>query len=99
MTDELQVSPEVTAAIRADLGKGREGLEDTAAAAPGSIDAGEMSAMLASMLGRVTDQAAQVSAACGAIGDQVGVAGAAFWELDAEVAGVFSGPGGPPRAD
>jgi hypothetical protein len=99
VSDELQLSPEVTAAIRADLGKGRQGLEDTASAAPGSVDAGDMSAMLSSMLGRITEQAAQASAACGAIGDQVGVAGAAFWELDAEVASVFSGPGGPPRAD
>ena len=99
MSDELQLSPEVTAAIRADLSKGRQGLEDTASAAPGSVDAGEMSAMLTSMLAKVTDQAAQVSAACGAIGDQVGIAGAAFWELDAEVSSVFSGPGGPPRAD
>lgn len=99
MSGELQVSADVLAAIRGELDKGRQGLEDSASGAPTSIDAGEMSAMLTSMLAKVTEQAATVSAALGAIGDQVGVTGAAFWDLDADVSTVFSGTGGPRRAD
>ena len=99
MSGELRVSPDVVASIRGELDKGRQGLEDSASSAPTSIDAGEMSAMLTSMIGRVTEQAATVSTALGAIGDQVGAASAAFWELDADVSTVFSGAGGSRRAD
>lgn len=97
MSGDLQVSPGVVGSIRAELGKGRQGLEDSAGSAPSSIDAGEMTAMLLSMLSRVTEQAATVSASLGAIGDQVGEAGAAFWETDSEIASVYAG--GPRRAD
>jgi len=47
----------------------------------------------------MAEQAAMVSASLGAIGDQVGEAGAAFWQTDAEVAANYSGAGGARRAD
>jgi hypothetical protein len=99
MSDDLQISPALVESIRAELGNGRQSLEDSSSSAPTSIDAGEITEMLCTILALMAEQAAMVSASLGAIGDQVGEAGAAFWQTDAEVAADYSGAGGARRAD
>ena len=95
MTGEVQVSPAVLAEVAGRLRAGRSVIEACAGSAPGTVDAGEVTAALTSMLARVTESAATVSEALGAMAGQVGEAGAAFWETDAEVAAAYSGR--PPR--
>ncbi|MCY7396920.1 MAG: hypothetical protein LH468_12370 [Nocardioides sp.] len=97
MAAETAIPAGLLESLRATLGQGRSGIEETAASAPAGIDAGELSAMLSSMLSRVADSAALVSDSLEAVSAQVSEVGAEFWNVDADVAGDYSGQ--VPRAD
>lgn len=93
---EVQVSAAALAAVRGELSSGRSGLEGVAASAPASVDAGEMTAMILGMLGRVVDNAAAVSDGVAAVSAEVNVVEATYWDVDTDVAARYQGPQ-PPR--
>ena len=93
MGEELRVSPAVLGEIQASLSRGRSALEDAGTSAPSGIDGGGLTALLAGMIVKVTDRAASMSEGLAAIDAQVGEAGTAFWETDAEVASGYAGGG------
>lgn len=82
MTDQLRIPADTLAAVRSRLDVGRAALEDTATSAPGAIDAGDMTAMLTSMMSRTLDDAASLSEGLGGISRQVATAGTDFWQVD-----------------
>lgn len=92
MGAELVIPPATLELVRSTWETARESLEETASSAPSAVDAGELTAMLTSMLSRVVASSATVSDSLSAASAQVGETGAAFWELDADVAAGYSGP-------
>lgn len=90
---ELRVPPAVLDTVRADLDAGRQALEDAAGSAPSGVDAGELTALLLGMLGKVSGNAAAVSEGLAAASAQVADAGADFWEVDAAQAQRHGGGG------
>lgn len=95
MGEELKVPTATLAEIQTELGRGESALEDTAASAPTAIDAGDLTAMLTSMMSKVIDRAASVSEGLAGISSQVAEAGAHFWEVDADVATTYGGREAP----
>lgn len=98
MADELRVPPGVLSAVTSALNDGRAGLEDTSGSSPQGVDAGEMTAMITGMLGKLCDSAGTLSQSLGAMSAQVDEAHAEFWRVDADQAAAYGGrerPGGP----
>ncbi|MDF1605136.1 hypothetical protein [Nocardioides sp. YIM 152315] len=58
---EMHVEGPVLGAIADGLDKGASGLEELAGSVPSGVDAGPMTAVIASMLAQVTDSAGDVS--------------------------------------
>ena len=86
---EMNIPGPVLDAVRSELGNGRTSIEGVAGSAPGTVDAGDLTALILSMLGRVVDNAAAVSEGLAAVSDQVTEVEVEFWELDAAQAGTY----------
>lgn len=91
MGDELDVPAGVLDEIRSSLGTGASGLESCGSSAPGSIDAGDATAVLSGMLSRLVDNAGALSESLTAISSQVGSVGAEFWRVDSGEAARYAG--------
>lgn len=82
----VKISEAVVGRIRDSVDSGRNGIENTAASAPKSVDAGELSAMMNGMLSKLTDSAGTISEVLSVVRDRVDDAAANFWKQDAEAA-------------
>lgn len=67
----IDVDQEVLGSIATDLDTGASGLEGLSGGVPVKVDAGPMTAVIASMLAQVVDSAGNVSVAMTAAADQV----------------------------
>jgi hypothetical protein len=67
----IDVDTEVLDSIATGLDTGARGLEGLAGTVPGGIDAGPMTAVIASMLGQITDSAGNVSSSMAAAAETV----------------------------
>lgn len=86
MGEELRVPHATLAGIRDRLHDGRAALEETGGSAPRSVDAGELTGVVAGLLATVVDHAAALSEVLGGVQAAVAEAGDHFRETDAGVA-------------
>lgn len=98
MAGELRVPPAVLSAVTAGLAHGRSALEKTSGSAPRGVDAGEMTAMITGMLGKLLDSSGTLSQSLDAMGAQVDEAHAEFWRVDADQAASYRVGGLPSGA-
>lgn len=89
----MEMPAAVLAAVRAELATGRTDLEAVAGSAPAGVDAGDMTAMILGMLGKVVDNAAAVSEGLAVVSSEVDEAEADVWEVDADVSDRYRAPG------
>lgn len=80
----IDVDLSVLESVAEDLDTGAAGLEDLAGSVPGTVDAGPMSAVVASMLGQVVDSAGNVSVALSGAADGVRLCRTYYQRADAE---------------
>lgn len=81
---EIDVDLSVLTTIAEDLDTGAAGLEGLAGSVPAGIDAGPMSAVVASMIAQVVDSAGNVSVALTAAADSVRMCRLYYLRADAE---------------
>ena len=80
----IDVDLSVLATIAGGLDSGASGLEGLAGGVPSGVDAGPMSAVVASMLSQVVDSAGNVSVALAGAADSVRLARTYFQSADAD---------------
>lgn len=96
MTD-THVPLDTLSTIRGHLDGARSVVEESAASAPGAVDGGDMTPILARMLARLTANAATLSEGLAAVSTQVGATSADFWSVDSDISSSFGG--GRPHVD
>ena len=80
----IDVDLSVLSAIADGLDTGGSGLEELSGSVPSGVDAGPMTAVIASMVGQVVDSAGNVSVALSASADNVRLARRYYQLADAE---------------
>lgn len=80
----IDVDLSVLATVASGLDSGAAGLEGLAGSVPSGVDAGPMSAVVASMLSQVVDSAGNVSVALTGAADSVRLARSYYQRADAE---------------
>jgi len=84
MSGGIDVDLSVLDSIAEGLDGGADGLEQLAGSVPSGVDAGPMSAVIASMLAQVTDSAGNASAALSGLADSVRLCRTYYQRADAE---------------